>query len=284
MVLKRVKKLIPLSIKSHIRNYLKTVKIFGFFFKPKLAFLIFKTRNVEDLLKFRLLEPKWAWMLRGLSLNENVPFLNDTKFLKSYDKGVGGQISQVFQKSDDLIIWRAHPVTWFLSQALPSSGDFVECGVWYGWLSKTIIEYLDFEKQDRTFYLIDGWNSNSQGINPGSYFDPLSKNVPLKDFVQQRFNYRNVELIQGWIPEVFEKVDFPQIEKVAYLSIDMNGYLAEIASLEYFYPRMVQGGIIYLDDYGHGYPGLVDAVDSFFRDKPEKLLYFPSGIVIIVKQ
>jgi hypothetical protein len=63
----------------------------------------------------------------------------------------------------------------------------------------------------------------------------------------------------------------------------MNGSEPERAALEYFYDRVVSGGVIYFDDYGWGYPELRKVVDNFFADKPEELLHFPSGNSIVVK-
>lgn len=64
----------------------------------------------------------------------------------------------------------------------------------------------------------------------------------------------------------------------------MNSYLPELATLEYFYPKLIPGGVIYLDDYGwHGYEKLREVVDEFFENKPDKLLHLASGNSIIVK-
>ena len=63
----------------------------------------------------------------------------------------------------------------------------------------------------------------------------------------------------------------------------MNSSEPELATLERFYDRMVPGGIIYFDDYGWQFPELRRVVNLFFKDKPEKLLHFPSGNSIVVK-
>ena len=39
------------------------------------------------------------------------------------------------------------------------------------------------------------------------------------------------------------------VEKVAFLHIDLNNAAAEAGALRYFWPKVVQGGIIVLDDY-----------------------------------
>ena len=82
------------------------------------------------------------------------------------------------------------------------------------------------------------------------------------------------------MPTVLEQIPST---KIAYLSLDMNGGLPELAALKFFYPKIVKGGIIYFDDYGWNYPELRKVVDDFFSDKPETLLHFPSGNSIVIK-
>ena len=171
--------------------------------------------------------------------------------------------------------WRAHICTWAAQQALSLEGDFVECGVWYGFLSKTVCEYVNFGSTGREFYLIDSW-----GAQPGSHPNPKYQE-DIYDLVKSRFSvYPYVHLLRGLVPKVLEQV---RSTKVAYLAIDMNGSVAELAALEFFYEKMVSGGVIYLDDYGWGFPELRRVVDDFLADKRESLLHFPSGNSIIVK-
>lgn len=276
------KKFIPVRFKTLVVTKVTLIRQFGFFFKFKILLKLIKTHRAEDLQKWRIMTDEYGFLLRGVALsNQLPPFYRDDRFLKAYSQGVGNEIESVFQHPNDLIIWRAHLLTWFLSQNAPKDGDFVECGVWYGWLSKIIVNYLRFENEPRQFYLVDGFNSDHPVHT--TYFDPLSGG-DLFSYVKKKFNYPNVHLIKGWVPDVFTKPVFSNISKVAYLSIDMNSNLAEKSALEYFYPKLVTGGIVYLDDYGHNYAGLVDVVDDFLRDKPEKLLYLACGSAIFVKQ
>jgi len=203
--------------------------------------------------------------------------LHDKNFCDAYRSGFDNiDYPGVLQQRDTLnIAWRAHIVTWAANQALKINGDFVECGVWYGVLSKTICEYTNFPQSDKKFYLIDMWG------DPMS--DRLHENYKTDMFsaVKERFKaYPNVQLIRGSVPEILDEVP---VTKIAYLSIDMNGYVAERKTLERYYEKVVPGGIIYFDDYGWDYPKLRETVDDFFRDKPEKLLHFPSGNSIVVK-
>lgn len=276
-----LRKLLPLKLKSFYRNREKFRKEFGSFFRLRLLLAVISS---TDLRKFQIFLPQWGIYRRGLSLSTDISFLKDPKFLTSYEKAIDNQLMEIWQVENDSIIWRAHLLCWFLDQNVPKGGDWVECGVWYGWLSKTLIEYCDFEeKQNTNFYLIDGWDAATESHKPYGH-DLSTRNPNFFEFVKSRFNYSNVKLIKGWIPEVFETKDFPQIDRVAFLSIDMNGWKAEKAALDYFYPKLIRGAVIYFDDYGHNYPGLVKMVDEFFSDKPEKPLYFPCGSVVFVKQ
>jgi len=175
------------------------------------------------------------------------------------------------------IEWRAHICTWAANQALKiEGGDFVECGVWHGVLSKTICEYLDMQKiGNRNFYLVDTF-----GKMPGSH-SSVAYDKDIYEEVKSRFSmYPKVQLIRGVVPECLTQITS---SRIAYLAIDMNSSEAELNALEYFYSKVVSGGIIYLDDYGWGFPELRTVVDKFFSDKPESLLHFPSGNSIVVK-
>jgi O-methyltransferase len=166
--------------------------------------------------------------------------------------------------------------TWAANQASHLPGDFVECGVWYGILSKAMCEYVNFSELDKRFLLFDSW-----GTMIGSHKD-VAYQEDIFEYVKKGFlKWPNVELIRGVVPEVFETITLP--EQISYLGIDMNGGDAELAALKVLYPRMVKGGIIYFDDYGWKYPYLREVVDGYFYDKPEKLIHFPGGNSLIIK-
>jgi O-methyltransferase len=209
----------------------------------------------------------------GFATTHHVEFLQDMHFITSFNNSFDG-IPINLQSMLRNIDWRAHICTWAATRALAlDDGDFVECGVWYGVLSKVICEYTDFSRQDRNFYLIDVWG----GIEVHDNW--YAKDI--YDIVAQRFeSYNNVHLVRGFIPDILDTIP---TQKIAYLSIDMNGALAERAALEYFYEKMVPGGVIYFDDYGWGYPELRLSVNQFFSDKPERLLHFPGGVSIVIK-
>lgn len=209
----------------------------------------------------------------GFATTHHVEFLNDAKFNESFNKsfiGIPNDLQPMLRNID----WRAHICTWAAQRALAlKEGDFIECGVWYGVLSKMICEYTDFPKSNRKFYLVDVWGGID--LHENWYFDDIYQ------VVSERFEmYDNVELIRGFIPHILTSLT---TSKISYLSIDMNGSLAERSALEYFYEKIVPGGVIYFDDYGWGFPELRKTVNEFFSDKPEKILHFPAGVSIVIK-
>lgn len=59
--------------------------------------------------------------------------------------------------------------------------------------------------------------------------------------------------------------------KLVHLDVDL--YQSTLDCLEYFYPRMVPGGVIITDDYEwKGTPGVTKAFNEFFEGKPEVII------------
>ena len=72
----------------------------------------------------------------------------------------------------------------------------------------------------------------------------------------------------------------PQLPDVRYhfVNIDCDLFEPHIECLDYFYPRMARGGVIFFDDYGsREFPMARAAVDQFMGDKPELLFHLRAG-------
>lgn len=205
----------------------------------------------------------------------SVDFRNEAKFKKSTNNCYEEVPEYIEKNAKKDLLWRFHIVCWAAQKCIGLEGDFVELGVWYGLLSKSICDYVDFENYQKKFYLIDSWGKmEGSHSNPAYHQDIFSK-------VRDRFkNFKNVELIRGIVPDVLELLP---ARKIAFLAIDMNGSKPERAALEFCYSKITPGGVIYFDDYGWGYPELRHEVNDFFKDKPEKPLHFPTGNSIIIK-
>lgn len=65
----------------------------------------------------------------------------------------------------------------------------------------------------------------------------------------------------------------------------MSIFISQHLGLEFFYNRVVSGGIILCDDYGFAIcPGAKRAFDEYMQDKCENIIHFPTGQGFIMKK
>jgi hypothetical protein len=174
--------------------------------------------------------------------------------------------------------WRSHIVSTLAEMVKKVPGDFVECGTWYGVLAKTLCNQSELVA-NRDFYLVDPFGA--PGFRMIGAYKIGSYEEDIFDIV--KFRFRNdpcVRFIRGTVPEC---LDLIPSKKVALLMIDMNSGEPEIDALNFFWNKMPQGSIIYLDDYGQNFPELRKKIDFFLKDKIEKLLVFPTGQAFLLK-
>jgi O-methyltransferase len=85
----------------------------------------------------------------------------------------------------------------------------------------------------------------------------------------------NVKFVQGDVCATLAVPDnLP--EKIAILRLDTDWYESTIAELNILYPRLEQGGVLIVDDYGY-WGGARKAVDEYFRDKPRPFFHYIDG-------
>jgi hypothetical protein len=58
---------------------------------------------------------------------------------------------------------------------------------------------------------------------------------------------------------------------VAYLRLDTDYFTSTTIELEALYPKLSQGGVLIVDDYGH-FEGVRAAVDAFFERSSQRPL------------
>jgi hypothetical protein len=164
-------------------------------------------------------------------------------------------------------------------------GDFVECGVNRGGYARAILQYLPFDASGKKMFLLDTYEGipdeqiseveRQQGRLAGGY-------EPAWDAVSKAFApFSSVKLIRGMVPQTLVKVEG---ESIAYLSLDMNIAEPEIAAANYFWPKMVSGAIMLLDDYNFTFhPVQRQRFNEFARQKGVPILPLPTGQGMIIK-
>jgi O-methyltransferase len=163
-------------------------------------------------------------------------------------------------------------------------GDFVECGCWKGHSSYIIAKIIANSKQPRTFHIFDSFEGGLSerqaqdgkailGENFSSTEDELFNTLKGFDFVKT---------YKGWIPERFNEV---ADREFCFVHLDVDLYQPIKDSLEFFYPKIVKGGVIVLDDYGYSaFPGTKKATDEFLQNNEYSFFYkMPVGSCLIIK-
>jgi hypothetical protein len=223
----------------------------------------------------------------GLITDHIVDFMNEEKFKTAY--GNGKKTGAIKSHPGD-IHFRAYIACWAALHAQNIEGDFVECGVGKGLLSRTIVEYANFRELEKKLFLIDTYQGIpvEQGIEDEvdsmKLLNTLHFNSSYLEEVKNTFSeYDNVIIIPGRIPEILSDHNFG---KVCYLSIDMNNSIAETSALEFFWDKLTPGAIILFDDYAYGeqFRAQKDAIDNFIELKGYSVLTLPTGQGMVIKR
>jgi hypothetical protein len=260
---------IKLLIPKKIRLYLKKliIKVFGNY----------------------LIINEYSYIGDGLATAHNTDFILNKQFANAYNQSKKATGALKNHPGED-IHFRTYIACYCAKYALKIPGDFVECGVGKGMLSKTIVEYLKFHKVKKKFYLIDTFNgipieqaSNTNEKKNMKYLNTLIYSKSYLGHIHNLFKkYRNVMIVEGRIPEVLKKTS---IKKISYLSIDMNNSYAEIEAIKFLFNKIVKGGIVLLDDYAYGKSFILQKIswDKFAKTKGIQILTLPTGQGLIIK-
>lgn len=206
-------------------------------------------------------------------------FTEDQTFMQAYRK-------HALSAQEKSLIWRLHTHAWAAKQCSYLTGDFVECGVYKGFGSAVVTDYLDFANQypDKTYFLYDTFEGIPEAYRAGSPVREGGYAVDgLYESVKKRFaHHHNVRVIKGIVPEVFSPENTP--EKIAFMHLDMNSAKAEIGALEHLFDRVVIGGSILFDDYGwQSYRTQKQVEDVFMAKREHQILELPTGQGLLIK-
>jgi len=162
-------------------------------------------------------------------------------------------------------------------------GDIVECGVWRGG-SAMICAYslLCFQDSDRNMYLYDTYKGmtrptkedrtakgNSSAFDIWQKSEKKDKNewcyADLTDVKQNlartKYSMDRIKFIEGAVEDTIPKF---APKNIALLRLDTDWYESTKHELEHLFPRVVKGGVVIIDDYGH-WRGAKKAVDEYVK-------------------
>lgn len=235
----------------------------------------------EPMERFRLLRKLARWLVPGYRLKWpdmawwQDPFFN--QFLQRFDE-VDGLNSDRRWMLYQLARLTAH---------LP--GDTAECGCFTGAGSYLICSVNSAAGNLRKHFVFDSFAGLSNpGREDGDYWQGGDLTTTQQVFENNLREFADqLSIHAGWIPDCFAELPATataEERQFAFVHIDVDLHAPTLASLEFFYPRLVDGGIILCDDYGLGFcPGATAACDGFVADKPEQMISLSGGSGYLVK-
>jgi O-methyltransferase len=221
----------------------------------------------------------------------SLEFMKKDRFVRAYRAGIesGHRYSKLAGISDaDIHMeFRVATALWAAAHAAKREGDFVECGVYTGIFSLAVCDYIDFNKTGKRFWLFDTFAGH-----PDDQKDAAERLAYTSEIVEAYSDhyemtkakfakYPQATLVRGQVPGTLATVP---INKVCYLSIDMNLWKPEIAALDYFWPKLVPGAIVVLDDYGRSqFPLLCEKEDRWAAAHSVEILTMANGQGLMIK-
>lgn len=230
---------------------------------------LFSTGLRENLV--RTLPNIISWAER-IFLGVDFPWNRDEKFIELYNR----------VSSRSLIDKRRAWIVYsFARQCASLGGDFAELGVYKGAGSRIMYEASKKTKNIFAFDTFEGLPETD------SEKDPFWRKGDLRKLnyeeVRQFLREDSFKLIKGYFPKTIRFV--PDEITYSFVHIDADIYRSTKDACEYFYPKMVRGGIMLFDDYLYlSCPGIKEVVDAFFKDKKEKPISFTTGQCFVYKQ
>jgi O-methyltransferase len=167
-------------------------------------------------------------------------------------------------------------------QQLP--GAFAELGVYQG-ESARILHLMDPSRTVHLFDTFEGFKNKDLTKEVGeaaSYSEKNFSDTSLERVRKVLGSDKKFIFHPGYFPATTKGLEG---ETFALVNIDADLYNPIKAGLEFFYPRLVSGGVIIVHDYTYKWEGCKKAVDEFILSIPENLVIFPDqeGSVAIIK-
>jgi hypothetical protein len=174
-------------------------------------------------------------------------------------------------------------------------GAFAECGVWRGGsVLAMILTLQDLAVDDRDIYLYDTFEgmtvpteedvspleppaletwkaAQGRGELPWGWLldrEDFSESAVRERLLSTGYPANRLHIVRG---PVEETIPANAADRLALLRLDTDWYESTRHELEHLYPRLAQGGVLIVDDYGH-WEGARRAVDEYFSEQAAPLL------------
>lgn len=187
--------------------------------------------------------------------------------------------------SPERILALCEAVSYVCQNRIP--GEIVECGVWKGGSMAAIARTLEsLDASDRQLWMYDTFEGMSSPTENDVDFQGQMANHLMSESDSERSTEKDsifcecsLELVQTTLhktgyPEsllryvkgkVEDTLSAESPERIAILRLDTDWYESTRCELEQLFPKLVPGGVLIIDDYGH-WQGCRKAVDEYFAE------------------
>jgi O-methyltransferase len=218
------------------------------------------------------------FILKRLKVDQNTAKIDSNLHsdFTAFDNDVINKTSNYTMTSPERIVSVIRAVDYIIENKI--EGAIVECGVWKGGCIMAALLALQKTKTLRDVYLYDTF----EGMTEPQDVDLSFSGSPAKDIYQDKagvwcyssldevranintLNYPkdNIQYIQGKVEDTIPNDDTPK--DIALLRLDTDWYESTKHEMEQLFPRLVKGGVIIIDDYGH-WKGCKKAVDEYLE-------------------
>ncbi|HET9530949.1 MAG TPA: TylF/MycF/NovP-related O-methyltransferase [Blastocatellia bacterium] len=250
---------------------------------------------LKDTLGLKIVRAEAPRPLAAPRYQKNLLYEADTFFNQLYDEALAWtETPDVGEKRRE----RRYNHIQFFQATLPLDGWIAECGCWKGLSSFMMCRYAvsrDPRYDGEGFHIFDSFEGLStpkeedvitdqgvdrweRGVNhpAGTYAAPL-------DHVRRVLSeFPGIQYHKGWLPESLK--DAPE-GRFKFVHIDVDLFEPTKGALEYFYPRLVPGGMLMCDDYGSLYwPGARKAVDDYSIEHNIPVISVSTGQAVLWKR
>jgi O-methyltransferase len=219
------------------------------------------------------------------NLDQNFP----SDFTENEKEDIGA-VQAYTMTSLERMVCLSRAVDWLVSNRV--EGDIVECGVWKGGSMMLIAKRLLRQGvNNKNLFLFDTFEGmpapgaeDVSVINQETAKELLDKSEKLQgdnvwcyssleevksNLQRTQYPAEHIFYIQG---KVEDTLPHEPIQKISLLRLDTDWYESTRHELETLYDRLVVGGMLIIDDYGH-WSGARQAVDEFVADRGLRLFF-----------
>jgi O-methyltransferase len=218
----------------------------------------------------------------GLATVAYSPFQHDPEWSAAYEQ----MASEWYPDRPGLDVrWRMWILTSMARQARRLPGNVAEFGVYRGGCARMILGTAGTAPGAR-YHLFDTFagipdSELTEGERAQGYVGKLSNTSV--DYVRDRLAPWGDQLVFH-VGDIFETIPEADTGNLSLVHMDLNASAPTRVALEYAYERLVPGGIIVFDDYGHGEVNDQRAViEEVCGPLPENLIALPSRQALLIR-